>query len=367
MEINQLPQEMLHAIMLRVSFETLVECLRVCKKWRTTILDEGFKEKYQHQSMSRLRLLFLYSEPPERLFQSVCQEKPSLLSSKRQLRFNTDQEFEMVSQPQQGLVCLSFEHQFLLCNLGTKKCKTLPRPEGEPSAEVYFFGYDEARGVFKLLGVPCVNVARGGRRTQMQPPLVLTVKLAEEESWRSVEAQQLPYTPVTESVCINGVLFYGARSVVDLNTYKVITFNLESERFGFIDLPDGLQINRIVDTLVKYQGNVCLVKNHYLESDDGTRGFEVFVKDGNEEDKMKPLFLVIPRWRAVAKGLPFLFQGTTKNGELVFATQSVQIDGSHYLLYYNADTQHLRKLKIEGGSRGDVETYLDHADTLLLT
>lgn len=48
------------------------------------------------------------------------------------------------------------------------------------------------------------------------PPQVLTVKLADinnadEESWKPIEGQ-LPYTPVTDSVCINGVMYYGARS-----------------------------------------------------------------------------------------------------------------------------------------------------------
>ncbi|KAF8050421.1 hypothetical protein N665_1967s0009 [Sinapis alba] len=378
---------MLHAIMLRVPFESLVECLSVCKKWRTTIRYEGFKEEYMRQSRRRLRLLFLYSEePPERLFQSVSQEKPSLLSSKRQLRFKLEEDqFEMVSQPQQGLVCFSLENQFLLCNLGTKKCKPLPRPEGETRADVYFFGYDEVGDVFKLLRVSCVNVARM-QMMPPSPPLVLTAEVknkniaaaaescvsqtnnidGNEGSWRPIEAQ-LPYTPVTDSVCINGVLYYGARSFADLNTYKVITFNLESEGFGLIDLPEGLQINQVVDRLVKYEGNVCLVKNGYgFELDDGTRGYEFFVKDENEE-KLRPILLEIPRWRDVAKDMIFLFKGTSENGELVFATQSVMIDGSHYLLYYNADTQHLRKVKVEGGSHGDVETYLDHYDTLLLT
>ncbi|RID64553.1 hypothetical protein BRARA_E03482 [Brassica rapa] len=359
----------LQSIMLRVSFETLVECLQVCKKWRTAILDEGFKQNFLRQSKARRRVLFQYnSQPPERLFQSVSQEKPPLLHSKRQLRINSDEDLEMVSEPQQGVVCFSRENQFILCNLGTKKSKILPKPEGQRGFS--FFGYDDAGGVFKLLTVPYVNVARGRGRTPIPPPLplLLTVKLTEEEeSWRSVDA--LSYTPLTPSVCINGVLHFGARSFVDPNKYKVVTFNLGSERFGLIDLPDELQINPVVDRLVKYRGTACLVKyDNCFDLPDGKRVYRLFVKEENEE-KLSPILVQIPGWRNVAGNLAFDFTGTTEEDEeLVFAASSVGIDGYHYVIYFNSETELLTKIKIDGGSSGDdVVTEIDHFDSLLLT
>ncbi|KAG5399246.1 hypothetical protein IGI04_021060, partial [Brassica rapa subsp. trilocularis] len=204
---------------------------------------------------------------------------------------------------------------------------------------------DLRMGAFSL-GVNRVAQATTGRR-----PSASSAPAPWPKSWRSLDA--LSYTPVTHSVCINGVLHFGAQSFVDPNKYKVVTFNLGSERFGLIDLPDELQINPVVDRLVKYRGTACLVKyDNCFDLPNGKRVHRLFVKEENE-DKLSPILVQIPGWRNVAGNLAFDFTGTTEEDEeLVFAVSSVGIDGYHYVIYFNSETELLRKIKIDGGSSG---------------
>uniref|UniRef100_M4ET34 glutamate dehydrogenase [NAD(P)(+)] n=1 Tax=Brassica campestris TaxID=3711 RepID=M4ET34_BRACM len=203
---------------------------------------------------------------------------------------------------------------------------------------------DLRMGAFSL-GVNRVAQATTGRR-----PSASSAPAPWPKSWRSLDA--LSYTPVTHSVCINGVLHFGAQSFVDPNKYKVVTFNLGSERFGLIDLPDELQINPVVDRLVKYRGTACLVKyDNCFDLPNGKRVHRLFVKEENE-DKLSPILVQIPGWRNVAGNLAFDFTGTTEEDEELVAVSSVGIDGYHYVIYFNSETELLRKIKIDGGSSG---------------
>ncbi|CAH8309702.1 unnamed protein product [Eruca vesicaria subsp. sativa] len=385
MDISKLPDNMLEQIMLRVPLESLVEC----RKWRSTIREEGFERLYWAQSITRPRLLFEYTRIfPKPLFQSVYQQEEPLLSSglkKMVVSSPPYGDYCMFSAPQRGLVCLGDETKFVLCNPATSKVKALPEcerlyPVGQ-SRIICFFGYDEVTKVFKFLiseihhdfMFPC-------EFPRKVPQQVFTVELAElhenikEKPWRVIECQH-NHVPVTESLCLNGVLYYGAKSLVEMDKSMIISFELRSENFTIIDMPQGVKLADVGDRLVNYNGEVCLVKDLWDVRKDGTRVYEMYARDENAR-QWREVPVVIPSLGDDVGKWKFCCVGNigTLTGELVlvFATDWWLRGecGSALVLYYYTATRTVRLFNI-GGVRESLcyspQTFVNHCDSPLLT
>ncbi|CAH8387384.1 unnamed protein product [Eruca vesicaria subsp. sativa] len=397
-DISELPEDILKEIMVRVPLESLVDqCICVCKKWRSTIRGEEFKKLYWAQSITRPRLLFDYirtfAQHSDYLLQSVYQQEEPLLSSAlKKMIISSAREYKMFCAPQRGLVCLGYETKFVLCNPATNKFKALPeckrlRPERE-SKIICFFGYDEVTKVFTFLisetDYRCTRKFSHNYKPLMRQQ-VFTVELAElnenikEKPWRVIKCEH-NHVPVTKSLCLKGVLYYGAKSLVEMDKSMIISFDMRSEVFTIIDMPKGVKLADFDDRLVNYNGEVCLVKdsgdvNHVME--DGTRVYEIYVKDENAIRKWREEPVVIPCLGDAVRNVRFCCAGTINGatGELilVFATElgAPWKETTPFVLYYDTATRKVRLFKVEGGVDEDLyssgRTFVNHCDSLLLS
>ncbi|CAA7041111.1 unnamed protein product [Microthlaspi erraticum] len=165
---------------------------------------------------------------------------------------------------------------------------------------------------------------------------------------------------MTNALCKGGVLYYGGwRSPDDKSV--VVSFNVRSEEFELLDLPEGVKINfHPFSEMVYYKGEIALYSNVTFDGD-----VQVWIWKESEREWREER-VEIPR--EIAGGRKFSFKGAIGTGELVFKLWRL-VNGSHVFLYYNPVTKILRESKIEGVAGTEhyyVETFLDHVDSFLL-
>ncbi|KAL9311404.1 putative F-box associated interaction domain-containing protein [Arabidopsis thaliana] len=198
----------------------------------------------------------------------------------------------------------------------------------------------------------------------------MTVGSGEESnSWRVITCKH-DHSPVTEGLCKGGFLYYGAD---ESNSDKsvVVSFNVSSEEFSVIELPEEVKIDHRW-RLVNYNGEVALVDDSefdfgIVKEPNGNGVFELWVRNETDGTWWRNC-IEIPHWEQHVGNMEFFFKGTIGTGELVFAQDSV-IERSFYVVYYDTVTQNLRTFTIEGVARDqlhDVRTFLDHVDSTWL-
>ncbi|XP_010470677.1 PREDICTED: putative F-box protein At1g70960 [Camelina sativa] len=392
-----LPLDLQMDILSRLPLKSLVKCIVISKQWASLIRGEDFKNLYLRRSSTRPRLMIWVKRsipsPPEHevlwyhsvydqeeklmysrydkevLCHSVYQEEEPLLSSgQQQLRIPREPMMgSRVSQPVRGLICLQLETKFVICNPGTKMFRKLPEIQANESMVHCFFGYDEATKVFKVL---CVTLSGPGTSTKYQ---VCTVGSG-GETWRRIKCK-CDHQPYTEGLFKGGVVYYGAH---DTNTDKsmIMCFNLTSEKFSAIKLPKQINFTRRGWDVVNYNGKIAVS----IMVDEYTGLLRIWAR--NEIGVWLKEDIVVSRWKetietrrwkeTVANRRWFRFKGTIGTKELVFAPDSF-VDEAPTVLYYNTETQKLRRFTFEHLFNGPpligsdyVCTFLDHVDSTWL-
>ncbi|AAD55510.1 putative F-box protein [Arabidopsis thaliana] len=384
-------------IMSWLPLKSLLRFVIVSKKWASIIRGEQFKALYLRRSMTRPRLMFMVRRiatlPPEPemvwfqsfckeercipgqlevefLFHSVYQEKiPYFSSGQQQLRVPPNTNYTSVSQPIGGLICLQSETKFALCNPGTKKSRALPDIQAHEKAFITsFLGYDEATNVFKVLCLTMVWAHEPSKRVYEYQ--VLTVESGVEScSWRGITCKEKDHTPETQGLCKGGVLYYGARSTSD-HRPLVMSFNVRSQEFTAIELPDQLHISYFWNFVI-YNGDIALVNEsdfdpRVVNEPNGNKVFHIWVRDATAQEWQRTR-IEIPRWEQNVGHVDYVFRGTTGTKELVFAQDSRHCEDDFFVLYYDTFTKDLRRFQIGvTGPKISVRTCLDHVDSLWL-
>lgn len=363
-----LPDDLQTEIMSRLPLKSLVTCICVSKKWASLIRLKEFRNRYLHRSMTRPRVLFInFPFGRHVLFHSVYQEdEPLLVSGQQRIRISLDPICE-ISQPIRGLVCIQENTKVVIFNPGTEKSLTLPEIQAKNAAGTNFFGYDESTDVFKVL---CMTRLMSDKplKGPKEHQILTVVGTGEESCWRRITCKH-DHSPVTQGLFKGGFLYYGARSSCDKSL--VMSFNVRSEDFTVIGLPEEVQIDHRW-RLVNYNGEVALVDDTafdfgIVKESNGNGGFELWVRNETEGSWGRKI-IEIPHWEELVGNMEFFFKGTTGTRELVFA-QDYVIEGSVFVVYYDPLTQNLRRFTIEGVAGDqlyDVLTFLDHVDSTWL-
>ncbi|EOA34437.1 hypothetical protein CARUB_v10021972mg [Capsella rubella] len=375
---DEVPEELQMRIMSRLPLKSLVTCLCVAKKWATLISTKAFRDRYLDKSMTRPRFLFVSGiHRTEALFHSVYQ-KELLSSGQQQIRTN-DAPLAEVSQPVRGLICLhDGSTNVVICNPGAKKFLSLPQIQRPDGATIRcFFGYDESNDVFKVLCAKQFGDGKGSKEFQ-----VYTVKegAVEDSSWRRITCEH-DHSPLssqlsTQGLCIEGVLYYVAQPSSG-KSLVIMCFNLSSEDFSVIEVPERVENSRVNDhrwKLVNYKGELAMVDDYefksgildeWSESDNGF--FDIWIRKEAARNWENKNF-EIPHWGESVGFHKFFFKGTIATGELVFAPYCWPLRGQLYVLCYDTDTRDLRRFDVEGmvDRYFFVRTFLDHVDSTWL-
>lgn len=358
---NYLPFDLMVEIFLKLPTKSLAKCGCVSKRWATYLRDPYFTDLFLTRSSSRPKLLFACNKDGHLFFFSSSSPQPhddenSSLSTENCYRMKIPCEFtsDVSVSAIRGLVFLRVErglkgkaHLSLICNPSTGESLILPKVKSRRKIGVTsYFTYDPVEKQYKVLSMTWHP--KGNRWQGTEEHQVLTLG-GGESSWRKIECS-IHYKLITDHhVCIDGVLYYPARTIM-LEDWIIVFFDVRSEKFRRIEVP------HLFDSapLVNYNGKLALLGGSHAS-------FRLCVLEDVKKQEWSERKYVLPeRWKNVVWDESLHIVGMTRTNEIVLCSSSPQ-----YLLYYNTERNTVVRVDIQGMEavkRSEIFTFLDHIE-----
>ncbi|XP_023633705.1 putative F-box protein At4g38870, partial [Capsella rubella] len=183
------------------------------------------------------------------------------------------------------------------------------------------------------------------RRCLAEEILVLTLASTGSYAWRMIQGIIPPHSPVSEQLCINGILYYLAFIGTNLNESAVMSFDVRSEKLHLIEEPCTF---RGFSKLTNYEGKLALI--FFEKKISGIIGLWVLENASNKEWSKKTF--VLPNLVASTTDPHFhRFQNfsTTDadNGEIIF-TPTYMHSSLPSVVYYDMKKDSMRTFEIQG-------------------
>ncbi|KAL9286449.1 F-box protein [Arabidopsis thaliana] len=324
---NYVPLDVAIEIFMRLPVKSVARFLLLSKFWAEIIRSRHFITSFQVRSSLQPRLLVVFIDLNK---QWNCEDWYFFSLSSSTISYLS------------RVTCPVPDSKFIT-NPSTGKSTVLGRVQTNSKVAKCFLRYDPVNDEYKLL-VLCMKekMQRHDGRTRIlqlssqHQVFTLGVK---KKPWRMTD-YTTPHGPVLNSVCIDGVLYYVAFTGEDLSQLSLMRFDLGSEKLDlFTSLPADFPAAFLHGfTLMRYKGKVALATKTLFN------GIEVWVLDQQAEIHgwLKKSFSI--------KGGKWLFcdlfiTGTTHTSEFILAPRFYS--NRFYVIYYNPDTESLRKTKVE--------------------
>ncbi|KFK37879.1 hypothetical protein AALP_AA3G041200 [Arabis alpina] len=331
-------------ILMKLPAKSVAKLNFVSNLFSSMIRSKEFTDLYMARSSTRPRLLFRVYREGLHFFHSCSQENPSYDHRERvSITLNPNLDY-VFSQPVRGLICGRKDSRVLIGNPSTGQFITLPRVR---TGQVWFLGYEPVNDVYKVL---CVTE----KRNQVSEEHQVFILGAQRQQWRMVKCNHPHIVPPYQStgLCINGVVYYYGW----IRTKRsIISFDLRSEEFNLVNLPDDVKRGDGYSDLVNYHGKVA-----FFMDCNGTLLW--VLEDASKQEWSKVSFL-ISAW----EGLPgldrFLFCGALSTGELIFTPDSSR--NPFYFISYDLKENITKKVVVQGigDNLTEIEIFCDHVES----
>ncbi|XP_024016300.1 LOW QUALITY PROTEIN: putative F-box protein At5g50220 [Eutrema salsugineum] len=192
-------------------------------------------------------------------------------------------------------------------NPTTRQALCLPEQKSmHLKRNTYFFGYDPLENQYKVLSL---------REQCMEACQVFTLSVpTATNKWRNIKGIGHHY-PIIPAICINGAIYYRARTKEFCLTYVLMSFDIRSEKLDQVKAPETLRNHR--SSLINYHGNgklgfMCCQK-----------GVEIWVMEHTEKTQ---------EWSRIffyEQMVDFKYwsgTGVTHGGEIDFVTNRARYD-----------------------------------------
>ncbi|CAH2055099.1 unnamed protein product [Thlaspi arvense] len=363
--ISSLPLDLIIEIIAKLPLKSIPELVFVSKRWSAIVRGKDLTDSFISRSSSRPSLLLTLGNHFIRGFHWCSQEDPSC--GNRRTLIPRDPMFYFFT-PVRGLICGEARSDDLwildlarydyvspvVCNPSTGQFLTLPRgprlrTNGRcPDTLTSFLGYDPVNDVYTVL---CMTTPYDyGQVFVSQEHQVFTLG---RKTWRRVRCKQ-PHCPATDSLCRDGVIYYGAWYDSHEERSLLMSFDLRSQDFGVTELPPGVNILHFRHTaLVKYHETVALVDRSR------TGDFDLWVLKDAKKHKWSKISVLLP---LVEGNDAFKCKGTISTGELIFAPPWNAMP--YFILYYDPKEKSVRRVDIKAIRTlfGPTECHLDHVE-----
>ncbi|XP_054781707.1 F-box protein CPR1-like [Prosopis cineraria] len=291
------PQEILEEILHRLPHKSLVNCISVCKSWKSLISDHSFicdHLKRTIQTNPDIASLFLFISLKKRVegykycesqdFYSLYSDNhqsddPSVLKSSLIPLFTS--EHKEVVGTCNGLVCLA-DYSVLDCsdliiwNPCIQKYVVLPKPSvtfrscdpDHKRNRVFFgFGFDSKTKDFKVVRLVATI------HNREETPQVEIYSLA-TGSWRNITGRAPPILLCMQvlwkhQVFINGVIHWVVSQRRNGRIHNfILTFDVVDETFGELMLPQPLRESPYQLSILAGEDSLAVVHTYCSESDE---------------------------------------------------------------------------------------------------
>ncbi|CAN6834091.1 unnamed protein product [Brassica oleracea] len=369
-----IPDELIFEILLRLTAKCIARCRCVSKLWASILDRQDFTVQYLARSSARPHLLFAFQENGKVLFFSIPQNQEGDNSSPTttasyHMSFPVNRVKAMYS-PINGLVCVKDERilkgmktpvtVWVICNPSTGQPFTLPRIKTRRKQYDVrsYFGYDPVEKQFKVLSMT-FRIRDLAISEEHQVLTLQTGKL----SWRMIECG-VPHYPGSNSVCINGVLYYKGENKGHPSTYGediIVSFDVRSEKFSFIKVREPS-----IRSLMNFNGKLASVMPSDSDSFNRASRIDLWVLDDIEKEG----------WSKHVYKLPLLWKNVVGDADLdcvkVTASNEVVLSGYYlhspfYVFYYSLERETIRRVEIQGMEafmHFQVYSFVDHVENV---
>ncbi|KAG7543218.1 F-box domain [Arabidopsis thaliana x Arabidopsis arenosa] len=423
MNSDSIPIDLITEICSRLPAKSIARFRCVSKLWSSILRRPYFTELFLTRSSAKPRILFaiegdgwwsLFSLP--QTLMSPYDESSSSLVVTAKYHMDFHQDPNMWIHPSSdrhfscgyasGLIyfysmCIKLKDDYVevpsICNPNTGQYAILPSLErGVEGFEkpFSFFGFDPIDKQYKVLkphqgcGGYHRIVTLGNGKEVWKPydqgcccdHKIVTLGTGKMR-WRTIKCP-LPHDPVSEGICINGVLYYlgdyqnYARSdVVDYESldYVLVCFDVRSEKFKFIY---GLQS---LCKLINYKGKLCVIywEDNHVGWKDHVDAIELYMwilEDAEKQEWSKYAYTLWDDKFFVDdnKYAPVVVVGVTSMGEIILSMGYYTSDQPFYVFYFNPKKNTIQSVEIRGLEecdhnnhfRSKVYTFVDHVEDL---
>ncbi|CAH8370514.1 unnamed protein product [Eruca vesicaria subsp. sativa] len=350
-----IPLELLFIIFLRLPAKTLARCVCVSKLWASIIHSQDFIISFQSQSHILFFVRDYYQTRFENWFFLSNQQGTSSFLSRTTCHVSHSR--TRCRQPQEvnGLICCGYGRNPMIYNPTSGKTLTLPRIYVGHNVGPYvenILGYDPINEEYKVLSMtPLPGNHSGDSIIPYNEHKVFT--LGSKNSWRMVECNTI-HCPGTISVCINGVVYYGAYVGESMKQLRLVRFDVRTEKFGFTKMPESVQtLSYYSSTLMNYHEKIALAYSRGYDT------YELWVLEDAKEHEWCKICFTTRLWTQPC--VKFHVEGVTRMGEIIL-TPGYGI--KFYVVYYSLVTKQFRKIDIEGYKNpGGVVVSWEYVDT----
>ncbi|CAL9228637.1 unnamed protein product [Arabidopsis halleri] len=254
-----------------------------------------------------------------------------------------------------GLICYGPPSSLVVYNPCTRRSITLPKIKAGRRAINQYLGYDPINNDYKVLCITRGMPKLKNRRGLAEEIQVLT--LGTQDSWRMTQDIIPPHSPVSEELCINGVLYYQAFIGTKLNESAIMSFDVRSEKLDLIKGPCNF---RSFSKLTNYERKLAVI--FYEKKVSGIIGLWV-LEDASKEEWSKKTF-VLPNLAASATNSHILrfqkFRTTDADtGEIIFTPHS-SLSGA---VYCDLKNNRVRNFVKEGTTEHYIRCHADSASS----
>ncbi|KAJ0504867.1 putative F-box domain-containing protein [Helianthus annuus] len=305
---DNIPFEIQSEIIKRLPVKSLIQFRTVSKPWKSLIDSSPFINKYSSQHTQSQRLLVTYDDPVD--------------SATTYVSIADDDTF-----PQQKEIAV-------VCNLSIRKAVGVVMPDlpsGITFGIVVGFGVCRETMDPKIVKITYISSWDDMESISSIPSQVEVFTLS-SGAWRGLGSSNLPRKSIRfnlDSVVIDGVLYWLAADGVNTrsgyNYYMlIISFDLTSEEFGEIHLPDSLARVDDYNLSISKVRNSLVVLRRFLDDS----GFSVWMMPDGVPQSFIRMFTI--------KSPDLLIKGFRKNGEPIIEMvqhHPGQRDGSFFVAY----------------------------------
>ncbi|CAL9243270.1 unnamed protein product [Arabidopsis halleri] len=182
--------------------------------------------------------------------------------------------------------------------------------------------------------------------------------------WRTIQCL-VDHYPVSEGICINGVLYYMARHHDQFSGVKIASFNVRYETLTFLNADHGITLCSLLGKLINYKGKLgvlrCYWDNQIYKKPWAVVKLCLWVLEDAEKEEWLKREYTLP----VFKGYVSVV-GVTATGEIILSMDYTS--KSFFVYYFNPETNTLERVGILGleGSEKNlssrVYTFVDYAE-----
>ncbi|XP_019094491.1 PREDICTED: putative F-box protein At5g52620 [Camelina sativa] len=201
----------------------------------------------------------------------------------------------------------------------------------------------------------------------IQEACILTLGTAQ---WRLKKWRCLHY-PLSEGICINGVLYYIGR-VVEGSAVVIVSFDFRSEgKFMLIPEVNGIALWSRPSVLVNFKGKLGGIQSEWRANDavDGRLSLVLslwVLEDVGKREFSKRVYNLPELWENRNVNASVHNAGVTATGEVVLSRECTS-SNPFYVFYFNLDSYTLRRVEIQGFEKLEryrVRAFVDHVEDL---